>query len=108
MLWKVVCPYEYINDWEKFNDKSLPEKEDFYSHLRMEDVTDAHYAHGNSVKICKDSDIKNLGEYHNLYVPSDTLLLADIFEKFRNMCLKIYKLDPVKFLSVPALACKQL
>ena len=74
----------------------------------MEDVTDAHYAHENSVKICKDSDIKNLGEYHNLYVPSDTLLLADVFEKFRNMCLKISKFDPVKFLSVPALACKQL
>ena len=49
-------------------------------------------------KECKDFEIKNLGEYHDLYVQSDTLLLADVFEKFRNMCLKMYELDPAKFL----------
>ena len=74
----------------------------------MEDIKDADYANVNSVKICKDSEIKNLGEYHNLYVPSDTLFLVDVFEKFRNMYLKIYKPDLVKKFSVPALACKQL
>ena len=74
----------------------------------MEDIKDADYVNENSVKICKDSEIKHLGEYHNLYVPSDTLLLADVFEKFRNMYLKIYKPAPVKNFSVPALACKQL
>ena len=56
MLWKGVYPYEYMDDWEKFNETSLPEKEDFYSHLNMEDVTDADYAHIKSV--CKDFQIK--------------------------------------------------
>ena len=55
-------------------------------------------------KECKDFEIKNLGEYHDLYVQSDTLLLADVFEKFRNMCLKMYELDPAKFLWARGLA----
>ena len=101
LLWKGVYPYEYMDDWEKFNETSLPEKEDFYSHLNMEDITDADYAH--TKRVCKDFEIKNLGEYHDLYVQSNTLLLADVFENFRNMCLKIYELDPAKFLSAPGL-----
>ena len=68
----------------------------------MEDITDADYAYAE--RICKDSEINNLGEYHDLYVQSDTFLLADIFENFRNMCLKIYELDPVKVLSAPGFA----
>ena len=67
----------------------------------MEYITDADYVH--TKKFCKDLEIKNLGEYHDLYFQSDTLLLADIFENFRNMCLKIYELDPAKFLSAPRL-----
>ena len=81
----------------KFNETSLPEKEDFFSHLNLEDITNADYAHAKEV--CKE--IKNLGEYRDLYVQSDILLLADVFENFRNMCLKIYELDPGKFLSAP-------
>ena len=61
---KGVCPYEYMDDWERFNETSLPEKEDFYSHLNMEDITDANYAHTKIV--CKDFEIKNIGEYHDL------------------------------------------
>ena len=91
-----------MDDWEKFRETLLSEKEDFYSHLNMEDITDADYAHAK--RVCKDFEIKNLGEYHELYVQSDTLLLADVLEKFRNMYLKIYELDPVKFLSAPGLA----
>ena len=102
LLRKGVYPYEYMDDWEKFNETSLPEKEDFYSHLNMEDITDADYAHAK--RVCKDFEIKNLGEYYDLYVQSDTLLLADVFENFRNMCLKIYTLDPRKFLSAAGLA----
>ena len=68
----------------------------------MEDITDADYTHVK--KVCKDFEIKNLGEYHDLYVRSDTLLLADVFENLRNMCLKIYELDPAKFLPAPGLA----
>ena len=77
-------------------------KEDFYSHLNMEDITDADYAHIK--RVCKDSEIKNLGEYHDLYLQSGTLLLADLFENFRNMCLEIYELDPDHFPSAPGLA----
>ena len=67
----------------------------------MEDITDADYVYAKTV--CKDFEIKKLEEYHDLYVQSDTLLLADVFENFRNMCLKIYELDPAKFISVPGL-----
>ena len=75
LLWKGVYPYEYIDDWEKFSKTLLPKKEDFYNHLNMEDITDADYAH---IKwVCKDSKIKNLGVYHDLYVQSDGLLLAE-------------------------------
>ena len=63
----------------------------------MEDITDANYV--NAKRICKDYKIKNLREYHELYIQIDTLLLADVFETFRNMCLEIYEVDPAKFLS---------
>ena len=52
LLWKGVYPYEYMDDWEKFNETSLPEKEDFYSHLNMEDITDADYTHAK--RVCKN------------------------------------------------------
>ena len=68
----------------------------------MEDNTDADNMHAK--RVYKDFKIKNLGEYHDLYLKSDTLLLADVFENFRIMCLKIYHLDPAKFLSAPGLA----
>ena len=88
-----------MGDLEKFNETLLPETEDFYSQLNMEDITDADYAHAK--RVCKKfvkKFVKNLEEYHNLYVQSHTLLLADVFENFQNMCLKIYELDPAKFL----------
>ena len=91
-----------MDDWEKFNEATLPEKEDFYSHLNMEDIIDADYAHAK--RVCKDFEIKNLKGYHDLYVQSNTLLLADVFDNFRNMCLELYELDPRKFLSAPVLA----
>ena len=90
-----------MDDWEKFNEGSLLKKEDFYSHLNMEDITDAHYAYAK--RVCKDFEIKNLEEYHDLYVQNDTLLLADVFENFRNMCLEIYELDPGTFFLAPRL-----
>ena len=60
MLGKGVSPYEYMNDWKKFNETWLPEKEDFFSHLNMENITDADYTHVKQV--CKDFEITNLGE----------------------------------------------
>ena len=77
LLRKCGYPYEYMDDWEKFNETKLPEKEDFYSHLNMEDITDADYAHAK--RVCKDFGRKYLGEYHDLYVQRNTLLLADVF-----------------------------
>ena len=102
LLRKGVYPYEYMNSWEKFNETSLPSKEDFYSNLNMEDIDDIDYRHGNNV--FKGFKSENLGDYHNLYVRSDTLLLVDVFEKFRNMCIKVYELDPTHFVSLPGLA----
>ena len=68
----------------------------------MEDLIDIDYRHAK--QLFKDFKINNLGDYHDLYVQSDTLLLADVFESFRNKCIEIYKLDPVYLLSPPALA----
>ena len=102
LLRKGVYLYEYMDIWERFNETSLPDKESFYSDLNIENIDDIDYRHGNNV--FKRFKLKNLGEYHDLYVQSDTLLLADVFENFRNMCLKVYELDHANFLSAPGLA----
>ena len=102
LLRKGVYPYEYMDNWERFSETSLPNKESFYSNLNMENIDDIDYRHGNNM--FKRFKLKNLGEYHDLYVQSDTLLLADVFEYFRNTCLKVYELDPAHFLSLPGLA----
>ena len=68
----------------------------------MGDITDADYMHVK--KGCNNFEIKNLGEYHDLYLKSDTLVLGDVLENFRKICLKIYHLDPVKLFSASALA----
>ena len=91
-----------MDGWKKFNETSLSVKEDFYSHLNMEDMTNADYAH--TKRVCKNFEIENLGEYHNLYVQSDRLLLAEVFENFQKMCLEIYELDPAKKFPAPELA----
>ena len=75
-----------MDNWEKYNEVSLQEKEEFYSHLNMEDIADADFKH--TEKIVKILKIKNLGGYHSLYSQSDTLLLPDVFNNFQNMCLK--------------------
>ena len=102
MLRKGVYPFEYMDNWERFNETSLPSKESFYSNLNMEDIDDIDYRHGNNV--FNKFKLNNLGDYHDLHVQSDTLLLADVFENFRDMCLKEYELDPAHFLSLPGFA----
>ena len=77
---KGAYPYKYMDNWERFNETSLPEKEDFYSHLNMEDITDVGYLHAQ--RNSKDFKIKNSGQYHDLCVQSNTLLLADVYENF--------------------------
>ena len=102
LLRKGVYPYEYIDEWDKFNEKVLPGKESFYSNLTLGNISEIDYAHANNV--FKKFNINNLGEYHDLYIRSDTLLLADIFENFRQSCLENYELDPAHFISLPGLA----
>ena len=99
MLRKGVYPYEFVDNWEKFDKTSLPNKEDFHSNLNMEDINVIDYRHANNV--FKRFELENLGQYHDLYVQSDTLLLADVLENFRDMCIKVYELDPAHFLSLP-------
>ena len=91
-----------MDSWKKFDENTLPPKKDFYSNLNSEDISDGDYTHAQ--KVWNEFKIKNLVEYHDLYVQSDTLLLADVFENFRNMCLSIYKLNPVYFVSATGLA----
>ena len=102
LLRKGVYPCEYMDNCKRFNEMSLPSKDSFYSNLNMENIDDIDYRHGNNV--FKRFKLKNLGEYHDLYVQRDILLLADDFENFRNKCLEVYELDPAHFLSLPGLA----
>ena len=102
LLRKGVYPYEYMDSWERFNETPLPPKKYFYRKLNLEDISNKDYWHAQNV--WDVFEIRNLGEYHDLYVQTDTSLLADVFEKFRDTCIEIYRLDSSHFLSAPGLA----
>ncbi|XP_057308208.1 uncharacterized protein LOC130646086 [Hydractinia symbiolongicarpus] len=85
----------------RFNETELPSKDDFYSELNMSHISDADYEHAQ--KVWKAFDIKDLGEYHDIYLNTDVLLLAGVFETFRETCLRYYKLDPAHFYTTPGL-----
>ena len=102
LLRKGSYPYEYIDSEERFDENTIPLKEVFYSELNLESITDRDYEHVK--KVWEAFEIKNLGEYHDLYVQCDIFLLADVFENFKNKCIEIYELDPAQFLSAPGLA----
>ena len=97
LLRKGVYPYEYMDGWDKFDETSIPSKESFYSNLIMENISETDYRHANNV--FKTFKLNNLGDYHDLYVKSDTLLLADVFENFRKACIKTYELDPAHIIT---------
>ena len=99
---KGIYPYDYMNSFDKFNDEHLPSKEQFYSRLTEEDITNDDY--NKAKQIWKHFDIKNMGEYHDLYLKTDVLLLTDVFENFRDMCLSYYDLDPVFYYTLPNFA----
>ena len=104
LLRKGVYPYDHMNEWERFKEIALPKREKLYNRLNIEDITEVDYVHAK--KVYKDFEIKNLGEYRDLYLKSNVLLLADVFENFRKTVLEIYELDPAKFISTPSLVWK--
>ena len=102
MSQKGVYPYDYMDSFEKFDEAQIPRKEDFYSILNDQHISDEDYNRAKTVwGIFK---IINIGEYHDLYLKSDVLLLADVFENFRKTCLEYYKLDPCHYFTSPGLS----
>lgn len=102
LLRKQVYPYEYLTSAAKFKESQLPSIDDFYSTLSGEGISTDDYEHAQ--RVWEEFDIKNLGEYHDLYVTTDVLALADVFEQFREMCLNYYGLDAAHFYTTPGLA----
>ena len=100
---KRVYPYEYMNDWEKFNEEQLPPIEEFCSKLSDEGISEEKYNHAQDV--WKRFDCKNMGHYHDLYLRTDVLLLADVLGNFRKTCLSKYKLDPAHYHTSLGLSC---
>ena len=102
MTRKGIYPYDYMDSFDKFNKTELPTKEEFYSILNNEHISDEDYCHAK--KVWNTFQLQTMGEYHNLYLKSDILLLADVFENFRKTCLQYYKLDPCHYFTSPGLS----
>ena len=102
MSQKGVYPYDYMHSFEKFNEKELPTKDQFYSILNDQHITDDEYDHAK--KVWNTFMIKTMGEYHDLYLVSNVLLLTDVFENFRKTCMQYYKLDPCHYFTSPGLS----
>ena len=102
MTRKGVYPYDYMDSFDKFNKTELPTKEEFYSILIDEHISNEDYTHAQNV--WNTFKLQTMGEYHNLYLKSDILLLADVFENFRRTCIQYYKLDPCHYFTSPGLS----
>ena len=99
---KGVYPYDYVENDSVFLETQLPSSDAFYNILNDEHISDSDYMHAQNV--WRAFNIQNMGQYHDLYLKTDVLLLADVFENFRNLCLKCYKLDPAHYYTAPGLA----
>ena len=99
---KGVYPYEFMDDFEKFKKQSLPKKTSFFSRLKQEKISDEDFEHAQ--RVWKEFELKNMGDFHDLYLKTDVLLLADVMENFRKLCEKHYGLDPAHFFTVPGMA----
>ena len=101
---KGIYPYEYMDSWDKFKETSLPSIAHFYSNLNMSGVSDSDYEH--TCSIWREFKIRNIGEYHDLYLRTDVVLLANVFKSFKLVCLENYGLNPSHFYMAPGLAWK--
>ena len=101
MRQKVVYPYDYMDSFAKFNEKELPRSEDFYRFLNDTHISEREYEHTQNV--WKTFSLRDMGEYHDLYLRSDIILLADVFQNFKKACLNYYGLDPCHYFSSPGL-----
>ena len=104
LIQKGIYPYEYMDSWDRFEETSLPPAKHFYSKLNMSGVSKTDYEHACTV--WADFGVRNLGEYHNLYLRTNVILLTNVFESFRHVCLDNYGLDPAHFYTAPGLAWK--
>ena len=104
LIRKGVYPYEYMDSWDKFEEKQLRSKDEFYSKLNMSGISKKDQQH--ACKVWNEFGLKNMGDYHDLYLETDVLLLANVFESFRKVCLDNYGLDQAHFYTAPGLAWK--
>ena len=104
LIRKGIYPYEYMDSWDKFEETSLSRIEKFYSNINMSRVSDSDYEH--ACRVWQELGIRNMREYHDLYLRTDVILLANVFESFRRVCLENYELDPSHFYTAPGLAWK--
>ena len=104
LIRKGVYPYEYMDSWDKFEEKRLPSMDKFYSRLNMSGISEKDHQH--ACKVWNEFGLKNMVDYHDLYLETDVILLANVFESFRKVCLDNYGLDPAHFYTAPGLAWK--
>ena len=104
LIRKGVYPYENMNSWDKFEETRLPSKDEFYSKLNMSGISGKDHQH--ACKVWNEFGLKNMGDYHDLYLETDVILLANVFELFRKVCLDSYGLDPAHFYTATGLAWK--
>ena len=99
---KGVYPYDYVSNLKKFSETQLPPREEFYSKLNDEHISEEDFYH--AIRVWDILNCKTIRDYHDLYLKSDVLLLADVFENFRKTCMKHYNLDPAYYYTSPGLA----
>ena len=104
LIQKGIYSYEYMTNWDKFKETKLPQREAFFHKLNMAGVREEDYE--QAPRVWKEFGLKDLGEYHDLYLKTDVILLANVFVEFRKVCLKNYGLDPAHFYTAPGLAWK--
>ena len=102
ILQKGVYPYDYMSDWSRMTEKQLPPQSAFYSKLSEQGITDEQYQHAH--KVWEAFGCKTLGDYHDLYCRTDVLILADVFESFRDVCDSAFELDPAHYFTTPNFA----